>query len=409
MSHRNNNEREFEAFLAGEESGLARLYRRLPQTEPDARLDAAVLAMARAAVEPQRLNALRHAKDRHRRPLWLVGLSSAAGIVLAAGLVWQMRGAFRDSLPSTTDSAAPAARVDREVIPISAIVPPPEPPPEDTATTADAPVSQGAAVPTPAPAPASPPVAPAAEVAKAAPRANRTAPQKREVELAAASTDKKDTAPRLEPEPTPEAAAAAPSRDTPAAATEETGSADARTGADRTLSAPGTPGQRAQPFPGTTTSDYNSVERKAAIASGTRRDDYGLDADAGSADPLVRQKERARLARESTRERSRTAGEPAAVPAPPPVAAAPPASVQETAPGAIPKPAVRATPASPAAGAVATTELQRNARLAPDDWIKAIRELLRTERKTDAIENLELFRRLHPDHPLPEDLRTLRP
>lgn len=397
MTHRNNNEREFEAFLAGEESGLARLYRRLPPTEPDARLDAAVLAMARAAVEPQRLNALRHAKDRHRRPLWLVGLSSAAGIVLAAGLAWQMRGAFRDSLPSPADSAAPAVRADREVIPISAIVPPPEPPAENVATMADTPAVQHAAVP--APAPAAPPAAPAAEVAKAAPRTTGTAPHKREAGLAAASSDKKDTAPRLEPEPTPEVAAAAPSRPPAAAKAEEAGSADVPTSAERTVSTPGTLGQRAQPFPGATTPDYNSVERKAAIASGTRRDDYGLDADAGSADPLVRQEERARLARGSAKEKPRTAGDLAAEPAASPVAQA-----------AAPKPAVGATAAAPAAtGQSAATELQRNARLPPDDWVTAIRELLRDERKAEAIENLELFQRLHPDYPLPEDLRALRP
>jgi len=39
-------EREFEAFLADEESRLAGVYRKLPQPEPDARLDAAVKAMA---------------------------------------------------------------------------------------------------------------------------------------------------------------------------------------------------------------------------------------------------------------------------------------------------------------------------------------------------------------------------
>ena len=94
MTHRNHHEREFEAFLAGEESELARLYRRLPQAEPDAKLDAAVLGLARAAVEPQRVNALRHAKSRHPRPWWLVGLSSAAGVVLAAGIAWQMRHGF---------------------------------------------------------------------------------------------------------------------------------------------------------------------------------------------------------------------------------------------------------------------------------------------------------------------------
>jgi hypothetical protein len=417
MTHRNNNEREFEAFLAGEESGLARLYRRLPQSEPDAKLDAAVLAMARAAVEPQRMNALRHAKDRHRRPLWLVGLSGAAGVVLAAGLAWQMRGAFNETLPSSTGSASPAARANREVIPISAIVPPPEPAPEDVAAAAPPPAQ--AVVPMAPPAPAAP-AAPPTEAAKGAPRMAKTAPHKREADVATASADKKDQAQRFEAEPPRASAPPAAVQEALAAATDaEAGAAEARTGAEaaRTGTVPGNDGPRAQPFPGTAAPDYNSVERKAAIASGTRRDDYGLGADAGSTDPLVKQEERARLARQSSKEKVPAgrglAGTSAAPAVAAETAAAPKAVLQDAAPAAAaPKPAA-APPTTTAATAPANadtraeTELQRNARLAPDEWVKAIRELLRAERKADAIENLELLRRRHPDYVVPEDLRTL--
>ena len=408
MTHRNNNEREFEAFLAGEESGLARLYRRLPQSEPDAKLDAAVLAMARAAVEPQRMNALRHAKDRHRRPLWLVGLSGAAGVVLAAGLAWQMRGAFNETLPSSAGSASPAARADREVIPISAIVPPPEPAPEDVA--AAAPPTAQAVAPMAPPAPAAP-AAPPAEAAKGAPRMAKTAPHKREADVAAASADKKDQARRLDAEPPRESAPPAPVREALAAAEAEAGAAEVQAGAEtaRTGAVPGKDGPRAQPFPGTAAPDYNSVERKAAIASGTRRDDYGLDADAGSADPLVKQEERARLARQSGKQKSPAGRGLAGTSAAPAVAAETAAAPKAVLQDAAPAPAAATTTATAPANADtrAETELQRNARLAPDEWIKAIRELLRAERRADAIENLELLRRRHPDYVLPEDLRAL--
>jgi len=42
MSSNEKFEREFEAFLNEEDSRLAALYRKLPQPEPDAKLDAAI-------------------------------------------------------------------------------------------------------------------------------------------------------------------------------------------------------------------------------------------------------------------------------------------------------------------------------------------------------------------------------
>lgn len=66
--------------MARDERELAALYRRLPQAEPDAALDARVLATAKAAVA--------HA-HRRRLPRWSLGLASAAVVVLAAGIVWR--------------------------------------------------------------------------------------------------------------------------------------------------------------------------------------------------------------------------------------------------------------------------------------------------------------------------------
>lgn len=410
MTHRNHHDREFEAFLAGEESELARLYRRLPQSEPDAKLDAAVLALARAAVEPQRVNALRHANVRHRRPLWLVGLSSAAGVVLAAGIAWQMRNGFNESAAPTLQQSA-SVRTEHDVIPISAIVPPAEPeaPP---APPSEAPAITSTTAAMPAPPPAKP--------ASLKPKAPA---QQREVELAAAVDAEKDNrlraddaapADRAPPEPV---AAATEQASAEPLAREGLADAESARGGGVDKFAAGT----AQPFPGTAgVPDYNSVERKAAIASGSRRDDYGVDVDAASADPLAKREQRARVARSAAKEKATAEETAARAPSAPgaerqiapPRASAPAVGASAATPAAEAPPviATQAPPNPAAAGAIgnASAELQRNATLAPDEWIKRIRELLRQERRTDALENLELLRRKHPAYVVPADLRDLR-
>lgn len=79
--------------LPGEDE-LAALYRKLPQKEPGPALDAAVLRAAAQAVQPAR----------RRRARWPVALSSAAVLVLAAGLGWRMR-----DMPVATVPSAPGA------------------------------------------------------------------------------------------------------------------------------------------------------------------------------------------------------------------------------------------------------------------------------------------------------------
>ncbi|MFC4765059.1 hypothetical protein [Dyella koreensis] len=79
--------------LPGEDE-LAALYRKLPHKEPGPALDAAVLRAAAQAVQPAR----------RRRARWPVALSSAAVLVLAAGLGWRMR-----DMPVATVPSAPGA------------------------------------------------------------------------------------------------------------------------------------------------------------------------------------------------------------------------------------------------------------------------------------------------------------
>lgn len=80
-----------------DERELAALYARLPKSEPDSALDAAVLAQATRGL-PVR-----------RRPRWPVALGSAAVLVLAVGVAWQVRDTHPEAtatLPAPTSGKA---------------------------------------------------------------------------------------------------------------------------------------------------------------------------------------------------------------------------------------------------------------------------------------------------------------
>lgn len=153
--------RELDETLPGE-AELAALYRQLPQHEPGPALDAAVLRAAaqaletdgtRAAVPVERRKAPRERGDwvhpkpaavapaasagatRKPRLRWLLGLGSAAALVLAAGLAWRMHESPRsESAPVASGSVAPA---QAEVVAAASNAPaPPAPavaPPEQAA------------------------------------------------------------------------------------------------------------------------------------------------------------------------------------------------------------------------------------------------------------------------------------
>jgi Meckel syndrome type 1 protein len=124
-------ERELESFLA-DDSRVAALYRRLPKDEPDAKLDAAILAQARAAVATRR-----------SRPRWMPAMSAAAALVVVAGLayrlgphVWNERSAVSENAEQTV--AAPAS-------------PAPTNEPQQSAETAGAAASRATPAPVPQP------------------------------------------------------------------------------------------------------------------------------------------------------------------------------------------------------------------------------------------------------------------
>lgn len=91
--------------LLGEDGGeMGNLYRRLPRYEPPRRLDRAVLSEAARAV---------HSGKPPRRQRWIVGVGSAAGLVLAAGIAWRIgHDAMR---PADTEGSAP------QVVPVQPI------------------------------------------------------------------------------------------------------------------------------------------------------------------------------------------------------------------------------------------------------------------------------------------------
>lgn len=129
-------ERDLEAFLGEDGGEFGRLYRKLPRAEPARRLDRAILAEAVRAVR---------GADARRRPRqrWLLGLGSVAGVVLAAGIAWQVQ---RESGPAPAPAAQPAAPAG--VIAVDPIVPAPaEPVPSPVPPTPAAPSAQSAAAP----------------------------------------------------------------------------------------------------------------------------------------------------------------------------------------------------------------------------------------------------------------------
>jgi resuscitation-promoting factor RpfA len=160
--------REPDEALPGE-AELAALYRQLPQSEPSPALDATVLRAAAQALETQpavpveRRKAPREPGDwvhpkpaavtpaapagsaRKLQPRWLVGLSSAAALVLAVGLAWRMHESPRsESAPMASGSVAPVraeAATNAPMPPAPLPAPPKQPPPRIIAAALPAPMA----------------------------------------------------------------------------------------------------------------------------------------------------------------------------------------------------------------------------------------------------------------------------
>lgn len=93
MSKRIDPERDLERLLDPDGGEFGAIYRRLGRPEPPRRLDRVVLAQAARAI---------HGNRAPRAQRWMLGLGSAAGLVLAAGIAWQVGRQLetRDNLPA---------------------------------------------------------------------------------------------------------------------------------------------------------------------------------------------------------------------------------------------------------------------------------------------------------------------
>ena len=169
-------ERDFEAFLSEDDSRLAALYRKLPRPEPDAKLDAAVLAMAHRTLNPHLVATPLASAVSRRRARWLAPLGAAAGLVLAAGVALRVG----PQIWGEHNAATPAAMRDNGVIevrPIDEAAPPPPPasPPPPSESVLAAPPSSVSMQATRAMKPKTAPV-PAREAAAEAAQQSAAAP-----------------------------------------------------------------------------------------------------------------------------------------------------------------------------------------------------------------------------------------
>jgi len=110
-----------EPLDADERALAARLPRLHGREEPDAGLDARILAAAHAAVSSQ-------APVAKRRRGWIVPLTAAASVSLAVGLAWQLQpppGPPASAAHGPVASAVPASNGEQAVMRSTDAVPPP--------------------------------------------------------------------------------------------------------------------------------------------------------------------------------------------------------------------------------------------------------------------------------------------
>jgi hypothetical protein len=389
-----NFEREFDAFLNEEDSKLAALYRKLPQPEPDAKLDAAVRSMAHRALNPQLVATPRRA-ERRGPARWVPALGAAAGIVLAAGIAWRL---------------GPSLHDDREYAPANDVI---------TVRQLDtkAPSVEPPLSPAPPPVPAENAAAPA----------GRSAPPK--LKGAPASGLGEPAATQAAPEQQKEARLAEPAANAP-------GAAGALSKSEAALSGP-----QPQAFPAPEkkvqkrASEMDAVERKQIMAAGAWQNlhdrDTGQAAHNEEKAKSLDDKAPAAPASRTEAPASTVVLQPPGAPPPPPPPAqyrvqaapapvAPPPPAEETrsdaARAAAKDQAIGgAAPAAAAPAAKAADEKAQRARskdpnasLYPEHWLANIRTMLAQGRRDEALQSLAEFRRLYPDYRLPDDLRDLQ-
>ena len=312
MSGNEKLDRELETFLAEENSRVAALYRKLPRHEPDAKLDAAVIAMARSAVATKR-----------SRNYWMPAVSAAAITLLVVGVSYRtvvQQWNQRATLPSQNSVSEPVV-----------------------APSASAPQAQAF------------PAAPASEQAQSVP--SNVAP-----------VDAK-------PVPSPPVSDALARR-----------KADDLSRVRETMARQG-----------------------AAATAMTKRVDKPADAPSRAA-PLQQLDSNVVAPRQSEKETSGT-GVPSQTQAEQPSGRGESSAgdlKNASSPLASPAPAPMASPEPATAASAATMKIAPGTHLYPEHWIANIQQLLRDDKRDDALRSLNEFRKNYPDYPLPDELRDLK-
>ena len=360
-------ERDFEAFLSEDDSRLAALYRKLPRPEPDAKLDAAVLAMAHRTLNPHLVATPLASAVSRRRARWLAPLGAAAGLVLAAGVALRVG----PQIWGERNEPAPATMRDNGVIEVR-------------------PIDEAA----PPPPPASPPP-PSAESALAAPTPPTSMQSARAMK------------PKATPVPSREAAAEAAQQSATAPApviSTDRADVDAKELKKVENAAPRAAAPQAFPGQARREPEMDSVERKQAIATGAWQKLHENDSAGTAAGGAVSQNAAA------------TRQAPALL-APALDAAA--ASAAAPRAKSVAAPANATTTATPAESAAAPVEKEKrserqqptysanvihNSRLYPESWMAAIQRLIRAGHRDEAKQNLDLFRKKYPAYHLPTDI-----
>jgi hypothetical protein len=366
-------EREFESFLKEDDSPLAALYRKLPRQEPDAKLDAAVLAMARRAAP---------AATRVRRPRWIPALSAAAVVMLAAGIafrigptVWQERDTR--ALQKTSNENAVSAPAPAPTAGESAR-------PADTDAFKDQVAPKAAAAPEPEsraapPPPASAPAAGYAAAAKPAPRAigNKAETAAKRSDAPVPQAFPMQAAPAEREKKALESGAVAGAAD--AVQSQATGILDGRNG-DRKRD------ENAKEAPEAQTLNLREESAPAPVtAPVTTTSTTAVPATAPAAPPPAAMRE------EPINRQAETATE----------------QEKQTMRGA-PAETLSAPAAAKATRVVPLRSKDPNAQLYPEHWLANIRTMLRENKRDAALRSLAEFRKMYPDYHLPDDLRDLK-
>ena len=365
--------------LTPEERALAQSLSRLgPHDGPSADLDARILGAARAAVLATPAQG-GHVPPTRRR--WPLGMGVAASVLLAAGIVWQLRPTHEvpvaSEMPADAEHSTGAITGPQEVVAAGA------------AEAVDAPMADMPATPVIVAEEPRPP-APAKVLAPPVGR-NASGPARQNAEAAARqeATPKRSALVLLPTPPSPPAPAAPPQAfpAEPADTYARTAAADSSEAIAEAVAREQEGEQRiALKQQEEQRARYNEERREAAAkADGNTT----LDAIAVTGSRVKRQERQLRS------QDTATAPAPAASAPPPPPPAASAGSTQPSA----------------ARNALRRTDLQvpvdADTRLPPEEWLDRIRLRRDLGDDANALRSLQLFVQEHPFQRVPDDLRPL--